>query len=50
MLRSFPLIPGAVPNLTVMMLGERVADWLSATDPCSLAAIAGSVFLLACPE
>jgi choline dehydrogenase len=26
----FPLIPSAVPNLTVMMLGERAADWLSA--------------------
>jgi choline dehydrogenase len=26
----FPVIPGAVPNLTVMMLGERVADWLKA--------------------
>ena len=25
----FPLIPSAVPNLTVMMLGERAADWLS---------------------
>jgi choline dehydrogenase len=24
----FPTIPSAVPNLTVMMLGERVADWL----------------------
>ena len=24
----FPVIPSAVPNLTVMMLGERVADWL----------------------
>jgi choline dehydrogenase-like flavoprotein len=24
----FPLIPSAVPNLTVMMLGERAADWL----------------------
>jgi choline dehydrogenase len=24
----FPRIPSAVPNLTVMMLGERVADWL----------------------
>jgi choline dehydrogenase len=24
----FPLIPSAVPNLTVMMLAERVADWL----------------------
>lgn len=24
----FPIIPSAVPNLTVMMLGERVADWL----------------------
>jgi choline dehydrogenase len=27
----FPTIPSAVPNLTVMMLGERVADWLKAT-------------------
>jgi len=27
----FPIIPSAVPNLTVMMLGERVADWLKAT-------------------
>lgn len=26
----FPVIPSAVPNLTVMMLGERVADWLKA--------------------
>jgi choline dehydrogenase len=26
----FPTIPSAVPNLTVMMLGERVADWLKA--------------------
>jgi choline dehydrogenase len=26
----FPRIPSAVPNLTVMMLGERVADWLKA--------------------
>ena len=26
----FPIIPSAVPNLTVMMLGERVADWLKA--------------------
>jgi choline dehydrogenase-like flavoprotein len=24
----FPIISSAVPNLTVMMLGERVADWL----------------------
>jgi choline dehydrogenase len=24
----FPTIPSAVPNLTVMMLGERLADWL----------------------
>lgn len=24
----FPTIPSAVPNLTVMMLAERVADWL----------------------
>ena len=24
----FPIIPSAVPNLTVMMLGERVAGWL----------------------
>jgi choline dehydrogenase len=27
----FPTIPSAVPNLTIMMLGERVADWLKAT-------------------
>jgi choline dehydrogenase len=26
----FPIIPSAVPNLTVMMLAERVADWLKA--------------------
>jgi len=26
----FPVIPSATPNLTVMMLGERVADWLKA--------------------
>ena len=26
----FPIIPSAVPNLTVMMLGERIADWLKA--------------------
>jgi choline dehydrogenase-like flavoprotein len=26
----FPTIPSAVPNLTAMMLGERVADWLKA--------------------
>jgi choline dehydrogenase len=25
----FPSIPSAVPNLTVMMLGERVAEWLA---------------------
>ena len=25
---AFPTIPSAVPNLTVMMLVERVADWL----------------------
>jgi choline dehydrogenase len=24
----FPSMPGAVPNLTVMMLGERVSNWL----------------------
>ena len=24
----FPIIPSAVPNLTVMMLGERLAEWL----------------------
>ena len=24
----FPAAPSAVPNLTVMMLGERAADWL----------------------
>jgi choline dehydrogenase len=28
----FPIIPSAVPNLTVMMLGERVADWLKAAS------------------
>jgi len=27
----FPTIPSAVPNLTVMMLGERAADWLKDT-------------------
>jgi choline dehydrogenase len=27
----FPTIPSAVPNLTIMMLGERVADWIKAT-------------------
>jgi choline dehydrogenase len=27
----FPTIPSAVPNLTIMMLGERIADWLKAT-------------------
>ena len=27
----FPTIPSAVPNLTVMMLGERAANWLKAT-------------------
>ena len=27
---TFPTIPSAVPNLTVMMLGERGADWLKA--------------------
>jgi choline dehydrogenase len=26
----FPAVPSAVPNLTIMMLGERVADWLGA--------------------
>jgi choline dehydrogenase-like flavoprotein len=32
----FPMIPSAVPNLTVMMLGERIADWLKALfDDCS---------------
>jgi choline dehydrogenase len=25
----FPRIPGAVPNMTVMMVAERVADWLT---------------------
>jgi choline dehydrogenase len=25
----FPSIPSAVPNLTVMMLGERVAEWFA---------------------
>lgn len=29
----FPRIPGAVPNLTVMMLGERAAEWLGAAKP-----------------
>lgn len=27
----FPTIPSAVPNLTIMMIAERVADWLRAT-------------------
>jgi choline dehydrogenase len=27
----FPLIPSATPNLTVMMLGERIAEWLKGT-------------------
>jgi len=27
----FPAVPSAVPNLTVMMLGERIAGWLSGT-------------------
>jgi choline dehydrogenase len=27
----FPRIPSAVPNLTVMMLGERLAEWLKDT-------------------
>ncbi len=27
----FPRIPSAVPNLTVMMIGERVSDWLKAS-------------------
>ncbi len=27
----FPVIPSAVPNMTVMMVGERVADWLKTT-------------------
>jgi choline dehydrogenase len=27
----FPIIPSAVPNLTVMMLGERHAEWLKDT-------------------
>jgi choline dehydrogenase len=27
----FPIIPSATPNLTVMMLSERVADWLKMT-------------------
>jgi choline dehydrogenase len=26
----FPTVPRAVPNLTIMMLGERVAGWLAA--------------------
>ena len=26
----FPVIPSATPNLAVMMLGERVSDWLKA--------------------
>jgi hypothetical protein len=28
--RWWGMILNAVPNLTVMMLGERVADWLKA--------------------
>ncbi len=27
----FPIMPSAVPNLTIMMLGERVANWLEST-------------------
>jgi choline dehydrogenase-like flavoprotein len=27
----FPIIPSAVPNLTVMMRGEHVAEWLTST-------------------
>jgi choline dehydrogenase-like flavoprotein len=27
----FPIITSAVPNLTVMMLGERAAEWLKST-------------------
>jgi choline dehydrogenase len=27
----FPVMPSAVPNLTVMMLGERLAEWLRGT-------------------
>jgi choline dehydrogenase len=29
----FPTIPSAGPNLTVMMVAERVADWLQAAPP-----------------
>jgi choline dehydrogenase len=29
----FPIIPSAVPNLTVMMLGERVPEWLKSRTP-----------------
>jgi choline dehydrogenase len=29
----FPIIPSAVPNLTIMMLGERVAEWLKSRMP-----------------
>jgi len=28
-----PTVPRAVPNLTVIMLGERVAEWLRRSDP-----------------
>jgi choline dehydrogenase len=27
----FPTIPSASPNLTIMMIGERVSEWLKAT-------------------
>jgi choline dehydrogenase-like flavoprotein len=25
----FPEVPSAVPNLTIMVIAERVADWLA---------------------
>jgi choline dehydrogenase-like flavoprotein len=28
-----PIIPSAVPNLTVMMLGERISEWLKSGPP-----------------
>jgi hypothetical protein len=27
----FPIIPSAVPDLTIIIVGERVADWLKST-------------------
>jgi site-specific DNA recombinase len=27
----FSTIPSAVPNLSIMMLGERIADWLKSS-------------------